>query len=372
MRPATTPRPVSSIRLLVVDERRAVRAGDLASLFEPGDLLVVNDAATVPASLHAHTPRGARIELRLAANLEGAAHWTAALLGVGDHRMRTEDRPPPPRVAPGERLIVDGDEGLVAVVTRNHALSPRLVDVRLELPRRRDPREDAVWAALYRAGKPVQYAHVPEALELWDVQNAWAARPWAVEMPSAGRALRMSALASLRARGVEVAFVTHAAGLSATGDPAIDAALPLPERFEVPEATVAAIERAACVVAVGTSVVRALEGAALASGGVLSATSGITDLRLGAGFPRRVVDAVLTGVHEVDTSHHALLAAFASPEALARAIRATVEEGFFAHEFGDLWLVWGQARESTGSRRDPSQRSGRHGRRRSREEAIVC
>jgi acyl-CoA synthetase (AMP-forming)/AMP-acid ligase II len=152
-------------------------------------------------------------------------------------------------------------------------------------------------------------------------------------MPSAGRVLDVATLAALRARGVEIAFVTHAAGLSAVGDPAIDAALPLPERYEVPAETQAAVARAKRVVAVGTSVVRALEGAA-ASG----LSCGITDLRLGPGTRRQVVDAIVTGVHEAGTSHHTLLEAFAASRVLEEATIASIDAGLLAHEFGDVWL----------------------------------
>lgn len=362
MKPATEPRPRASLRALVVHAdgtTSAMSARDLASAFAPGDLLVLNDAATMPASLGAHDARGSRIELRLAANRGTARTWTAALLGAGDWRMPTERRPPPPPVRPGERLIVDGRDGLVAIVERVHPLSPRLVDVCFDLPLRRGAADDAIWSALYRSGRPVQYAHVTDALALWDVQNAWAVRPWAVEMPSAGRALDVDLLAALRARGVAIAFVTHAAGLSAVGDAAIDAALPLPERYEVPAETLAAIARATRVVAVGTSVARALESAA-ASGSSI----GITDLLLGPGSRRRIVDGILTGVHERETSHHSLLESFVSTAVLDEAARASVERGFLGHEFGDVWLIWGEPRDRirATSGRDTIRRSERSGR----------
>lgn len=357
MKPATEPRPRAAVRALVIDARGTttpLTARDLASAFAPGDLLVLNDAATMPASLAAHGPRGERIELRLAANRGDARTWTAALLGAGDYRLPTEHRPPPPSVRAGDRLIVDGKDGLVAIVERVHALSPRLVDVSFDLPLRRHVHDDAIWSALYRSGRPVQYSHVPEPLALWDVQNAWATRPWAVEMPSAGRVLDVAMLAALRSRGVEIAFVTHAAGLSAVGDPAIDAALPLPERYDVPPETHAAIARAKRVIAVGTSVVRALESAA-ASG----RSSGITDLKLGPSSRRRVVDAILTGVHEDGTSHHSLLEAFVPAHVLEEGTRISVDRGFLGHEFGDVWLIWGEPRERIGatSGRDTIRRS---------------
>src|SRR5262249_56743905 len=99
----------------------------------------------------------------------------------------------------------------------------------------------ALWAALYREGRPVQYSYLAHELPLWAVQNVYAGPPAAFEMPSAGRPLSWEILLGLRRRGVRWASLTHAAGLSSTGDPALDAALPLAEAFEIPAATARAI-----------------------------------------------------------------------------------------------------------------------------------
>jgi S-adenosylmethionine:tRNA ribosyltransferase-isomerase len=342
--PAAKPRARRETRILVVDgvggALRVARQGELAQLFEPGDLLVFNDAATLPASLRGRTARGDEIELRLAGAL-GERRWTAALLGAGDFHVPTESRPPPPPVAAGDSLFFAG--GLTAEVTAVRPESPRLVEVALTIANRPEAKDAEVWATLYRAGRVVQYAYVPEALALWDVQNVYAARPWAVEMPSAGRAFDGEALVALAARGVETATVTHAAGLSSVGDPAIDALLPLPERYEVREATWEAIDRArrrgGRIVAVGTSTVRALEGGARAG-----RRTGITDLRIGPGTRRAVVDAVITGVHDAETSHFSLLGAFTTPAILTSALACAEERGLLGHELGDACLVWGRPR----------------------------
>src|SRR5919204_617057 len=241
---------------------------------------------------------------------------------------RAEHRAPPPFVAAGTRI----DFGEVsAEVERVAPLSARLVELRF------DRTGAALWSALYRIGRPVQYSHAAAPLELWHVQVGYASRPWAAEMPSAGRPLRWELLLALRRRGVRLASITHAAGLSATGDPAIDAALPMAERFEVPPRTAGAVaearDRGGRVVAVGTSVVRALEGAASVNGGELRACSGETDLLLGPGYQPRVVGGLLTGVHERGASHYALLRAFASEEVLARASAHAEELGYLSHEF---------------------------------------
>jgi S-adenosylmethionine:tRNA ribosyltransferase-isomerase len=309
------------------------RVRDLPGLLRPFDLLVVNDAATLPASLTGVTERGEALELRLAGAGGSEREWSAIAFGEGDWRRRTEDRPPPPSLEVGERLRLGG---LLAVVTAVSPLSPRLVEVRFEQA------GDELWAGLYRHGRPIQYSYLRAPLSLAQVQTSYAARPWAVEPPSAGRPLRPSLLRGLRERGVRLAPLTHAAGLSSTGDATLDAALPLPERYEIPPTTVAAVaevrRRGGRVVAAGTTVVRALEGAA-ARQGRLVAGSGVTDLRLGPGFRPCVVDGLLTGIHEPGTSHFAVVEAFAPGGLAERAFRHAEALGLLIHEFGDSSLV---------------------------------
>lgn len=328
-------------RLMVLDPSRAslthATVGALAGFVRAGDVVVVNDAATLPASLQGSTAAGAAVELRLAGPTDDPAVWRAVLFGAGDWRTRTEHRAPPPAVRIGDELALG--PVLRATVTGVSERFERLVTVRFT------PTGDRFWRALYEHGRPVQYAHVAGELPLWHAQTVYGGRPWAVELPSAGRPLRWSLLGALRARGVTVARVTHAAGLSATGDDALDAALPLPERYDIPAETVRAIEAArrdgGRVIAVGTSVVRALEGCAATHGGVV-AGEGVTDLRLGEHSPRRVVDAVLSGMHEPGTSHFELLSAFAPAERLLAAVREGEARSYLGHEFGDACLVFGE------------------------------
>ena len=193
----------------------------------------------------------------------------------------------------------------------------------------------------------MQYSHLTRPLDVWDVQTRYGARPWAVEAPSAGIPLRFHTLDALRARGVKIAHVTHAAGLSSTGDDALDARLPLPERYEVTRETaraaLAAKERGGRVIAVGTSAARALEGAARDGGGLESLArdgrQGVTDLLLGPRSELRVVDGLFTGLHDPTASHYALLQAFAPRDALARAYAHAESRGYLGHEFGDTNLI---------------------------------
>jgi S-adenosylmethionine:tRNA ribosyltransferase-isomerase len=336
MTPATAPRDArESTRLLVVDPAAArlrdAWIDDLPALLRAGDLLVVNDAATLPASLPARTKTGEPLELRLAA-AEGDEWWAVAF-GPGDWRQRTEDRAAPPALGERQQLRVGG--ALRAEVRAVSPLSPRLVLLRF------DAAGADLWSALYRDGRPVQYSYLQAPLALWDVQTPYHARPWAMEMPSAGRALTLRLLDALRARGIRVAWLTHAAGLSATGDADLDARLPLPERYDLPPATVDAVRAARAaggrVIAAGTTVVRALESAA--ADGELRAGPGVATLRLGPAHARRAVDGLLTGVHESGTSHFALLGAFAPPPLLEEALRHADQHGYLGHEFGDAMLV---------------------------------
>ncbi|HKP59879.1 MAG TPA: S-adenosylmethionine:tRNA ribosyltransferase-isomerase [Polyangiales bacterium] len=325
-------------RLLVVDprsgQRQDARIADLPRFTRSGDLLVLNDAATLPGSLRALHGSDQVVELRLVGPSEDERFWAVAF-GAGDYHTRTEDRPPPPLLRRGSELQIGPQ--LRARVLASSPISPRLLELEFSL------RGAALWAELYARGAPVQYAHHPHDLPLWSVQTAYASRPWAAEMPSAGRPLSFATLLSLRAKGVELARLTHAAGLSATGDPALDAALPLPERYDLPEETVVAIERArgrgGRVIAVGTTVVRALEGAAARSGGRLRPGSDSTDLRIGPAFQPQIVSGLLTGMHSPAESHFELLRAFASESQLLAAFEYAERANYLAHEFGDLSLV---------------------------------
>ena len=326
-------RDIQRERLLVIDPLTR-RFGDYAIVELPdllgfGDALVVNDAATLPASLYAEP----ELELRLvAAERDGA--FRAVSLGSGDHRMPTELRGQPRSVRSGERLTFG--PSLHADVTEVDETEPRLL--RIEFVER----GAAFWRGLYAYAAPIQYSYLTERLALWDVQNRFAARPWAFELPSAGRPLTFELLFELERRGVGVGHVTHAASISSTGSTTLDARLPLAERYEVGAAAAAAVTLARSaggrVVAAGTSVVRALE-AQVGVDGEVEAGAGSTDLRIGASYELGIVDGLLTGLHEPGTSHFELLEAFAPRELLLRATDHAGRSGYLQHEFGDSCLV---------------------------------
>ena len=331
--PAVAPRALASERLLAIDPaRNAFTHGNLTELpdlLRAGDLVVVNDAATLPAALRLSSHDA---ELRLAAHAPGGEFF-AIVLGAGTWRTPTERRGPASRLTVGERLA---SGALTATVTAVDPADPELLRVRF------DQTGAAFERALYASGAVVQYSYLTRPLELWDVQSRFSARPWAFEPPSAGLPLTFELLFELRRRQVALASLSHAAGLSSTGKASLDRRLPLPERYEIPEETRVAIERTRAaggrVVAVGTTVVRALESSFLEHG-VLTSGPGVARLVLSPGFRPRVVSGLLTGMHEPRTSHFALLSAFAPSALLERALESAARAGYLQHEFGDSCLI---------------------------------
>jgi S-adenosylmethionine:tRNA ribosyltransferase-isomerase len=327
-------------KLLVVDAGRHIGHAPRSAFVEflrRGDLVVANDAATLPASLRGvHGRTGAPVEVRLAGRPslkpEDVNRFSAVLFGEGDFRTRTEDRTAPPLLSDGDRLVL-GPLRATVERTLGHA---RLVSLHF------DGSPDEVWAGLARHGRPIQYAHMHEPLALWDVWTRIAGPPVAFEPPSAGFALDWRALSAMRARGVEFETITHAAGISSTGDEELDRLLPFDEPYSIPSATAEAVGRAQArggrVVAVGTTVVRALEHAASADV-QLRAGEGVATQCLGPGSRLRVVDAILSGTHEAGTSHYELLRAFLDDETLRRTTAELDARGYLTHEFGDSVLI---------------------------------
>ena len=322
-------------RLLVItgdgEIAHAARSA-LADFLKPGDLVIANDAATLPASLHGvHLQSGAPIEVRLAGRsslVREDLRFSAVVFGAGDWRTRTEDRPLPPPLARGDRLALGP---LVATIdgVLGHQ---RLVALKFE------GRADAVWAGIARQGRPIQYAYLDRALALWDVWTPIAALPVAFEPPSAGFTVDWRFLRELRRLGVGFATITLAAGISSTGDPALDARLPFDEPYRVAATTASAILQAKArggrVVAVGTTVVRALEHSGGRSG------EGVADQRIGKGTRLRVVDALLSGTHAPHESHYQVLRGFQVDDVLFRAAAALEASGYRTHEFGDSVLIF--------------------------------
>jgi len=328
-------------KLLVVDEAghlQVAQRSQLAEHLQPGDLVVANDAATLPASLHGwHLRTGLPIEVRLAGRrslrVDDVQRFSAVVFGAGDHRTRTEERISPPEMRAGDELVL----GPLRATVRHTLDHPRLIELRF------DGNADAIWAGIARHGKPTQYAHIRDPLALWDVWTSVAALPVAFEPPSAGFVLDWNLLQALRRRGIGFATLTHAAGISSTGDAALDARLPFDEPYHLPESTAWALQRTrragGHVIAIGTTVTRALEHAAGVHGGAPRAGEGTADQRIGASTRLRIVDSMLTGTHEPGSSHHELLRAFVPDTVLGRIDAALAAHGYRSHEFGDSLLI---------------------------------
>ena len=187
-------------KLLIIDQRGGIRHTLRTALVDflwPGDVVVANDAATLPASLTGRlVPGGQPVEIRLAGrdslDPEAVGRFSAVVFGAGDFHTLTENREPPPPLGPGDRIALGP---LTATIERRLG-HPRLVSLRFDGP------AGAVWAGIARHGRPIQYAHLSEPLALWDVWTSFAGPPVAFEAPSAGFALDWGTLSALRERGV--------------------------------------------------------------------------------------------------------------------------------------------------------------------------
>jgi S-adenosylmethionine:tRNA ribosyltransferase-isomerase len=341
VKPAVLPRHgPSHAKLLVVDARGHIThhaASELPRFIRRGDLIVANDAATLPASLTAtHVRTGEPVEIRLASRRslapDAVTTFTAVVFGTGDYRTPTERRPSPPALGVGDTLIAGPLRATIAAV-HDH---PRLVDIRFH------DGVDEIWAAFAHHGRPIQYSYIQERLAMWDTWTSIASQPVAFEAPSAGFILDWSTLRALRARHAHVASITHAAGISSTGDPDLDRLLPLDEPYVIPPATAALVNRTkqcgSRVLAVGTSVVRALEHAAGRMSRVRSG-GGVATGRIGAQAELLIVDGIVSGMHEPGTSHYELLRAFQEDGALETMVAEAEEHGYRTHEFGDAVFI---------------------------------
>jgi S-adenosylmethionine:tRNA ribosyltransferase-isomerase len=327
-------------KLLAIDSHgdlRHVPRESFVEFLRPGDLLVANDAATLPASLPGtHVASGSAIEVRLAGRRSldstDVSHFVAIVFGAGDYHTRTEERPIPPPLMPGDRLAL----GPLAATIADVLGHPRLVSLHF------DGSPDVIWAGIARHGRPIQYAHIAVPLALWDVWTPIAGAAVAFEPPSAGFTLDWRLLVALRARDIHFVTITHAAGISSTGDIELDKKLPFEEPYEITASAAEAIAvtraHGGRIVAIGTTVVRALEHAATRDG-IVHAGPGLATQRITAATQLAVVDAILSGIHEPGTSHYELLRAFADEGVLTRADQELASRGYRTHEFGDSLLI---------------------------------
>ena len=341
MTPASVPmqRPANA-RLLEVDSGGQIRdmlRSSFPTLLRSGDIVVANDAATLPASIFGvHKRTGRSVEVRLAGSKsvfhEDVRQFSAVVFGEGNYRTPTERRPSPPELHPGDTLQL-GPLTATVLELLGHA---RFVLIRFEGPSER------IWEGLARHGHPIQYSHIPTPLAVWDTWTPIAGLPAAFEPPSAGFVLDWRTLDAIRRLGVHFATITHAAGISSTGDAELDTRLPFDEPYRITESAARSIRRARTVggrlIAIGTTVVRALEHS-VSIHGLLMETTGVATNKIGPTTELRIVDAILSGTHEPGTSHHKLLSAFVDQQTLAKMDGILQHHAYRTHEFGDSVFV---------------------------------
>jgi S-adenosylmethionine:tRNA ribosyltransferase-isomerase len=331
------------VRLLVARRDRAALIHDrfrgLPAHLRAGDLLVVNTSATIPAALPATRADGTSLDLHLSTPVPGSVEasrgrMVAAPGGAPDASSRwvVELRQAGARfrsAGAGERLALPagGSAELVASY-----LSPgRLWIAALDLPLPLD-------RYLAEHGRPIAYGHLAQPRPLRDLQTVFADEPGSAEMPSAGRPFTPRVLDDLFARGVQVApLVLH------TGVASLERGeRPYPERYRVPATTATRVNahRAAGgrVIAVGTTVVRALETVAARDGRV-AAGAGWTGLMITPERGVRAIDGLITGWHEPDASHLLMLEAVGGRDLIERSYDAALTAGYRWHEFGDSHLI---------------------------------
>jgi S-adenosylmethionine:tRNA ribosyltransferase-isomerase len=323
------------VRLLVSDsDSEAIhhtRFMHLAEFLHRGDVLVVNASATINASLPAIRAERSDRKVRLHVSTQlSPTQWAVEL-----RQITVKGSAPLLDATAGERLLLPGAAAGRLIEPwpsgEDSGRGTRLWVATLVLP-------NSIAEYTCRYGEPIRYAYVPRAWPLSYYQTMFSREPGSAEMPSAGRPLTPRVVAALTARGVRLVGITLHTGVSSleSGE------RPYPERYRVPESTAAVVNAArsngARVVAVGTTVVRALETVASRDGS-LRAEEGWTSLVVSGERPPRAVDGIITGLHAPRASHLAMLEAFAGRQQLSHAYDEALREQYLWHEFGDSHLI---------------------------------
>lgn len=298
----------------------------LPAFLGPDDLVVINTSATMAAAVTGVDPaRGLPVLVHMSSHLTGD-EWIVEprqLTGPGSERWPAGEDPPPE--------IRFGEDGSRLLFVAPFSASFRLWRARLQVPGAPIP-----WLA--RHGRPIRYGYVERPWPLSAYQNVYATEPGSAEMPSAGRPFTPEVITRLVAKGVAVApVVLHTGVASLEADE-----LPYPERVHVPAATARRVNdtRSAGgrVIAIGTTVVRALESAGDGRGQARP-FDGWTDLVVTPERGVQLVDGMLTGWHEPEASHLLMLEAVAGRPLLESSYQASLAEGYLWHEFGDVHLI---------------------------------
>ena len=313
-----------AVRLLVTTPAGHEHAtfADLPRFLSAGDLLVANESATLAASLEARGPSGTYtldLSTRYAEGL-----WLA------------EPRWDPAH--PGPMPIEAGEEARVGDATVRY-VAPYPGIRRLWFITADRPLEPI----LEHAGVPIHYGYVPKIWPLEAYQSLFSRVPGSVEMPSAARPITPRIREALEGAGIRFASVLLHSGVSSLEieTDKVEEQAVYPEPFQVSQATADLVNRTRegghRVVAIGTTVVRALESSWTPDG--VRARGGFTRLFVHPGNPVRSVDGLLTGFHDPVTSHLAMLAALIGLPQVLEAYRAAIATGYRWHEFGDSHLI---------------------------------
>lgn len=347
MKPASTSaRKKGSTKLMVLSHRDRVdhsRVRHLGDFLEAGDLIVVNTSATLPASFRGQVERSREpLELRLASyqgprddRLAGSprdlSSWLAVVFGDGTWKQATEARGNPPDLQDGDRLRIGTD--LHAKIVEVDRASNRLVRIQFE--------SKNLEHSLYEYGKPIQYSYLREQLQPWDQQTIFSGPPISVEPPSATFPFTWGQAFGLQKAGIGFVPILHGAGISTTGDDSLDGRLPFPEYFEIPPTSAEminrAVQRGTRIVALGTTVARALESSA--EDGFVGKLSGLTNLKIAPGLELQIVQALISGMHEPGTSHFELQKVFCNSHLISRGHDEAAARGYKVHEYGDLTFL---------------------------------
>ena len=307
------------------------RFSEIGEFLRAGDLLVINTSGTLNAALDATREDGTLLELHLSTHLPGDI-WTVELRQPGEHGTR------PFHVASaGEtlRLPAGGEAFLLASYATDRS-TPSGISTRLWLATLRLPAP--LEAYLAQHGFPIRYSYVPRRWPSEAYQTVFATEMGSAEMPSAGRAFTAELITRLTAQGIHVAPLLLHTGVASmeNHEP------PYEEYYRVPLATARAVNEAKAagrrVIAIGTTVVRALETVTDESG-VAHPGEGWTSLIITPERGVRAVDGLLTGLHEPRASHLAMLEAICGREHLHLAYAEALRERYLWHEFGDLHLL---------------------------------
>ncbi len=295
----------------------------LTRFLEPGDLLVINTSGTIPAAIDATDETGEELVVHLSTQLDDTRWVVEPRRTVGRTTARWEGPPP------GRRLWLEGGASLA--LEEPYGPAGRLWVARLHVGRRL-----LSWLAVH--GRPIRYGYVDRPWPIDMYQNVYATVPGSAEMPSAGRPFTAEMITRLVAMGVSVTpVVLHTGVASLEADE-----LPYPERLHVPQPTADRVNQARAtghrVIAVGTTVVRALESA-VGPGGLAHGYDGWTDLLISPDRGVRVTDGMLTGWHEPASSHLLMLETLTGHELLTESYHAALAQSYRWHEFGDVHLI---------------------------------